>query len=240
MNTEKRVFGLTGNQLKLIALLAMTIDHIGLFLIPGNSLLYYLSRCIGRLAMPIFSWMIAEGCRYTKNRLRYLLTLLGFGLFSQVVELVFNHSLYMCILITFSMSVILIYTLEYSQKKKNFLSLCLLGGVFAAACYFCVFLPGDLPGMGFAVDYGIYGVLLPVLIYVGRNKQEKLLLAAANLVTMAIAYGWLQWFALLSLLLLALYNGVKGKAKLKYLFYIYYPVHIGVIYIISVLLALWK
>ena len=238
MGSEKK-FGLTGNQLKILALVAMTIDHIGHFLIPGSSALYILFRCIGRLAMPIFAWMIAEGCRYTKNRLRYLLMLLGVGLFSQVVEFVFNDSLYMCILITFAMSVTLIYTLDYSLKKKNFFTLCLLGGVFGAFCYICVFLPGDLPGLDFDVDYGIYGVMLPVLIYVGRNKQEKLLLAAGGLATMAIGYGWLQWFALLSLSLLALYNGQKGKAKLKYLFYIYYPVHIGVLYVISVLLGAW-
>ena len=239
MDTEKRIFGLTGNQLKLIALLTMTIDHIGLFLVPGNTMLYVICRMIGRLAMPIFAWMIAEGCRYTKNRLRYLLTLLGFGIFSQAVELIFEDSLYMCILITFSLSVILIYTLEYSQKKKNFLTLCLLGGVFAAICYICVFLPGDLPGTDFSVDYGIYGVLLPVLIYMGRSKREKLLLAAAGLVPMSISYGCLQWFSLLSLLLLALYNGQKGRARLKYLFYIYYPVHLGALYIIAVLLSMW-
>ena len=239
MGKIKKNFGLTGNQLKLIALLTMTIDHIGLFLVPGNTILYEICRIIGRLAMPIFAWMIAEGCRYTKNRLRYLLTLLGFGLFSQAVEFIFNDSLYMCILITFAMSVILIYTLDYSLKKKNFFTLCLLGGVFGAICYICVFLPGDLSGMDFDVDYGIYGVLLPVLIYVGRNKQEKLLLSAGGLVTMSIGYGWVQWFALLSLPLLALYNGEKGRAKLKYLFYIYYPVHIGVLYVISVLLGVW-
>lgn len=238
MDAISKKFGLTGNQLKLIALLTMTIDHIGLFLVPGNSILYEICRIIGRLAMPIFAWMIAEGCRYTKNRLRYLLTMLGFGVFSQIIEFVFDNSLHMCILITFSLSVILIYALEYSLKKKSFFTLCLLGGTFLSICYTCVFLPGDIPYLEFDVDYGIYGVLLPVLIYVGRNKQEKLLLAAMGLVPMAIHYGWLQWFALGSLLFLALYNGQRGRVKLKYLFYIYYPVHLGVLSIIAILLMM--
>ena len=56
--------GLTGNQLKLIALVTMTIDHIGMQLFPRVRLL----RIIGRLAFPIFAYMIAEGCRYTRNR----------------------------------------------------------------------------------------------------------------------------------------------------------------------------
>ena len=238
MDANHKKFGLTGNQLKILALLTMTVDHIGLFFIPANSMLYVISRIIGRLAMPIFAWMIAEGCRYTKNRLRYLLTLLGFGIFSQAIEYVFQNSLHMCILITFSLSVILIYTLDYSLKKKNFCSLCLLGGIFLAICYACVFLPGDIPYLGFDVDYGIYGVLLPVLIYIGRNRQEKLLLAAIGLVPMAIYYGWIQWFSLGSLLLLALYNGQRGRAKLKYLFYIYYPAHIGVFALLAVLLTM--
>ena len=232
MGEMKKKFGLTGNQLKILALLFMTIDHIGLFLIPRDMMLYTVSRCIGRLAMPIFAWMVAEGCRYTKNRLRYLLTLLVFGVASQAVEYVYQHSLQMCILITFALSVILIYALEYANKKKNFLSLCLLGGIFLAICYTCVFMPGDMPQLRFGVDYGIYGVLLPVVIYIGRSKQEKLLLAAIGLVPMAVYYGWLQWFAFPSLLLLALYNGQRGKAKLKYLFYIYYPVHLGALYLI--------
>lgn len=235
---KKKTLGLTGNQLKLFALLAMTVDHIGLLLIPGGTMLYYICRIVGRLAMPIFAWMIAEGCRYTRNRTRYLLTLLGFGLFSQTVLLVFVKSLYLSIFITFALSCILIFTLEYSLKKKSFFSLCLLGGCFAVICYICVFLPGDLSGTDFSVDYGIFGVLLPVLVYMGRSKQEKLLSAACALVALAIGYGWIQWFALLSLPLLALYNGEKGKCRLKYLFYIYYPLHLGVLYGIELLLSM--
>ena len=55
---------LNGNQLKIIALIAMTLDHIGKMLLPGFTIL----QIIGRLAFPIFAYMIAEGCRYTKNR----------------------------------------------------------------------------------------------------------------------------------------------------------------------------
>ena len=63
--------GLSGNQLKLIALAAMTVDHIGVQFFPNIQLL----RIIGRLALPIFAYMIAQGCRYTKNKARYLGTI---------------------------------------------------------------------------------------------------------------------------------------------------------------------
>jgi hypothetical protein len=62
---------LTGNQLKLLALLTMTCDHIGVSLFPQALWL----RVIGRLALPIFAYMIAEGCRHTRNRKRYLLSI---------------------------------------------------------------------------------------------------------------------------------------------------------------------
>lgn len=224
--------GLTSNQLKIFALLVMTIDHIGYILLPQMRILRY----IGRLAMPIFAWMIAEGCEYTKNRTRYLLTMLGFGAVCQVVNYVFEQSLNQCILITFSMSLILIYTMDYAEKKKNFLSLCLMGGAVLGVCYICVFLPGDLPGTDFSVDYNIFGVMLPVVIYIAKTKEQKLMAAAGVLAMLALWNGFIQWFALLSLPLLALYNGQRGKMKLKYLFYLYYPLHLAALYGINLLL----
>ena len=62
------------------------------------------------------------------------------------------------------------------------------------------------------------------------------LLAAVGLTALALTTNYSQWYALLSLPLLALYNGKKGKMKLKYLFYLYYPLHLVAIYAISMLL----
>lgn len=232
MELKTKSLRLTGNQLKLIALFAMTVDHLGLFVF--NDML--IMRGIGRLAMPIFAWMIAEGCYYTKNRLRYLLTMLGVGAVCQVVYLVAQNSLQQCILITFSLSVILIYALDYAEKKKNIFSLALLGIAFAAAVYICVFLPGDLPGTDFSVDYGIYGVFLPVLIYMAKTKEQKLMASAIGLLPLALRLGIWQFPCFLALPLLALYDGTRGKRKMKYLFYIYYPLHLVAIYGISMLL----
>ena len=134
------------------------------------------------------------------------------------------------------MSILLIYILDIANRKRGFFTLCLLGAAVAAVIYVCLFLPGDLPEFEFSIDYTIYGVLLPVVIYLGRTKQEKLLLAATVLVPMALHYGRLQWFAFLSLPLLALYNGQRGKAKLKYLFYFYYPLHLAALYGIGYIL----
>ena len=66
---------LSGNGLKLVAALTMLIDHVGMLLFPQVLLL----RIIGRLAFPIYAFMIAEGCRYTKNKLRYFLMVFLLG-----------------------------------------------------------------------------------------------------------------------------------------------------------------
>ena len=107
MRMEKCRFGLTGNQLKLLALISMTLDHIGLmfeWLPPETRLLL---RIAGRLAFPIFAFMIAEGCRHTRNMKRYFATLVICGVVCQGVYLMFLKSFYMCVFVTFSLSVIL-------------------------------------------------------------------------------------------------------------------------------------
>ena len=87
----------------------------------------------------------------------------------------------------------------------------------------------------FAVDYNFWGVMLPVLVWAGRNKWQKLLLAACALVL--VAYGnKYQMLALLAVPLLALYGGQRGKWKMKWVFYFYYPIHLLVIYGIAYLL----
>lgn len=93
----KKLAGLTGNQLKLLALIAMTCDHVGLQLLPQ----FILLRIIGRLAAPLFAYMIAEGCRYTHNRGRYLGRLLGMAALCQIAYFVATSSLYQCIFVTF-------------------------------------------------------------------------------------------------------------------------------------------
>ncbi len=220
----------TGNQLKIFAMVCMTVDHVGYLLLPQ----YIFLRYIGRLSMPIFAWMIAEGCAYTKNRLRYLLTVAGVAAICQAVYYVADGSLMQCILVTFTLSILLIYALDYAVKKKNLFSAVVLAGVFGVTVYVCLFLPQGLPG--FHVDYGFFGVILPVAIYMGRTKKEKLFAAACCLAGIAVNYELLQWFSFAALPILYLYNGSRGKYKLKYLFYLYYPLHLAAIYGIAYLL----
>ena len=222
----KEKIGLTGNQLKLIAMAAMTLDHIGAYLLPQVLVL----RIIGRLALPIYAYMIAEGCRYTRNRKKYLLRIAALAALCQAVYFFAMGSLYQCILVTFSMGIGLIYALDYADKRKKWA----VGiAALAAAFFVCRILPDLLRGTDFGVDYGIWGVLLPVLVYFSRDKWEKLRAFTVGLVLLGFACGGVQWFALAALPLLMLYNGQRGKRAMGMVFYLYYPAHLVVIYLLG-------
>lgn len=222
---------LNNNALKLIALVTMTLDHIGLVLFPRVLWL----RLIGRLAMPIYAYMIAEGCTHTASMGKYLGTMAAFAAVCQGAYLFCMASLYQCILVTFSLSIGLIWLIRWAKgQQKLYPWLAVALGV-GAVYFVTVWLPRLLPGTDFSVDYGFWGVMLPVGIYLGRTKGQKLLLAAGLLALVAFT-GWEgQWFALAALLLLARYDGTRGRWKLKWLFYFYYPLHLLVLHGISYL-----
>lgn len=216
---------LTSNQLKLLAMLTMTLDHIGVQIFP--SVLWL--RIVGRLAFPIYAYMIAEGCAHTRNRSKYLLQMAGLALLCQLVYFFAMGSLFQCILVTFTLSILLIYACDTGSRPLT--ALALLGVAFVT-----VALPRLLPATDFAVDYGFFGVLVPVAVYLGNTRRDKLLFTAGALAALAWSFGGIQWYSLAALFPLALYGGQRGKRRMKWLFYLYYPLHLAAIYGISLLL----
>ena len=220
---------MSGTFLKFLALVCMTVDHVGMVFFPGQIIF----RQIGRLAFPIFAYMIAEGCYHTHRMGSYLGKMVLAGAVCQAVYYFFMDSLYQSVLVTFSLAIALIWLLKKAREGSSglwyVLSLC---GI--AAVYFVTErLASYLPGTDYAVDYGFFGVMLPVAVYLGRTKGEKLTLAAILLLALAMVTGTVQFYALLTLPLLALYNGKRGKGLGKYFFYIYYPLHLVVIQIVA-------
>ncbi len=224
----------SGNQLKIIALIAMTIDHIGFLLLPQ----YPVLRIIGRLSFPIFAYMIAEGCRYTKNRTKYLLVLSALAVVFQIVYFVADRSLFQGVFVSFSLGVGLVYTIDNAVKRKNTLSILLAVAVLLFIGFVCLVLPKILSHTDFRIDYGIFGVLLPSFVYFWPNKIGKMIGVTAATVGICLMMGGIQWWSLLAIVLLAMYSGERGKYKLKNLFYIYYPSHLVVIYVIDMLLEM--
>lgn len=228
---KKSILGLSGNQLKILAAIFMTIDHVGFYLLPGIKMF----RIIGRLAFPIFAFTFSEGCRYTKNRTRHFLVLCLFGVLCQAVYTFFMHSLYQNILITLSLSALVIYSFDFAKRTRNFFSYILAIAILGSVFYVCTIAPSVIK-RGFAIDYGFCGVMLPVIVYLGKTKQEKLFLLSMGLLILAPTLSTSQIFSLFAVPIVALYNGTRGKWRMKNFFYIYYPLHLVIIYILRIIL----
>jgi hypothetical protein len=268
METLKKLRIFNGNTLKILAAVFMFVDHLGLLFFPSTMWL----RDIGRLSMPLFAFMIAEGCRYTRNKLKHFLLLFGLGTACQIVYIIFDPSnMYLGILLTFSVSTLIIYAMQYAKKcfypmkqEDSFgredsnahipaspseglalkaASIMLVFTLIVLAFTLCHFV---------TVDYGFWGIMMPVFASIfdfhqipAPDKLKKMDCLPIKILCMAIAEIMLivthfsprfQVFSLLAFLLLLLYNGEKGKANLKYFFYIFYPVHLGLLTGISMLL----
>lgn len=227
---------LSGNALKIIALIAMTIDHIGYILFPDVMWL----RAIGRLAFPIYAYFLAEGCRYTKNKLKYFLLIFLLGIVCQIVLYIFSGQTTFNILITFSFSIVLCYALIWLKQaiNQNNTKKTIWGWIIFIILIIATYLLSSnmLSFSIITVDYGFWGIMLPVLATISDNKYIKLVFFAIGLVFLSFGYSSLQLFSLLSILLLLFYNGTRGKYNIKYLFYIYYPLHISLIYLIKFLI----
>lgn len=238
--------------LKIIAAVTMFIDHAGLLLFPE----WEFMRIIGRLAFPLYAYCIAEGFRYTKNRKLYFLRIFLLGLVCQIVYTVVDRQLYLGILIVFSLSILLMACADsfkkavqgevsplnrsvtkllkreecLSKKSDKILS----GGVLAVftAAVFVLCLVID-------VDYGFFGIMLPVFTSVFEDRPRRLVMFTATLLALSIdltSAGFItQFWCLLAVPLVAVYNGKPGKYRMKYFFYIFYPAHLILLYALDML-----
>ena len=225
--------GLNGNLIKILAIIFMTIDHVGLVLFENNLIL----RSIGRLSYPLFAFMLAEGCFYTKNKLKHFLLVFILALVCQITVFVYSGEVQHNILITFSMAILVIYAYQVFENNKTFISSFPLVISILVVYGLNYIIPSFTKTKGFNLDYRFMGAMLPLLIYMFKDFRLKLLVTAIGLVLLSLELGSIQWFSLLSLIILSFYDGKKGKLKLKYMFYIYYPLHLLLIYGISLILG---
>ena len=226
----------------------MLIDHIGVIFFPEALVL----RAVGRLAMPIFAFMISEGTRYTGSRTRYLLTISLTGIAIQIPYSLFSGIWHINIFLTFSLSIILIYLLDLfkrallSEQSLIRKALSFLPFLLFSALVITAITVQDRVHF----DYELCGVFAPVFASIpslkgaGNNALMRfdrlgirVLLSFIPILLYAIYISSYQYFAILSLPLLLLYSGKRGKARLKYLFYVFYPLHLLVLYGISLLCA---
>ncbi|WP_034875248.1 TraX family protein [Bifidobacterium moukalabense] len=229
---------LDATMLKLIALVCMTLDHVGVFLLPDFMVL----RMAGRLAFPIFAFFIAEGCDHTRHMARYLLAVLSVGMVCSSASYLAEGSLYQSIMITFACSIGLILSLDRARAALPVRVpadglWCAMFLMLLSAC-FLLFRMRIVPGL--ETDYGFWGVLTPVLAWLGGDMKRRLSGLAFGLALVCIAPGGLplgvQACSFLALPLLSLYNGRRGEHSYRMFFYAYYPLHIAVLHGIGTLL----
>ena len=221
-------FGFNGNTLKIIAAVTMTIDHIGHLFFPGQTAW----RIIGRIAMPIYAFMVAEGCCHSRNKLRYFLMMLGLGLLCQPIYPTFAGTWAMSIPVNYAMSILMFMLLEQAVKERS-----LPWGIL----FVMSLIPAYHISETLKIDYGFWGCLLPVFCAIppllGRKERWLQVLALGiGLICLCQDSSKVQWWSLMALPLLLLYNGNRGKLPLKYFFYVFYPLHLAVLTGLALLL----
>lgn len=246
---------LSGNVLKIIAAISMFLDHAGLLLFPTVAFF----RIVGRVSMPIFAFLIAEGCRYTRDKFRHFILIAAFGAaYSAVYYFVYGY-LYFSIFTTFTFSILLIYALQ-NFKKSVFCgdgaALCVLNGaifVFSVAFLYALNRVTSFGNVRFVLDYGFWGCMLPVFAALcdgkgtanpngGGCKHDFYLryaLFSFGLIILCLRIAPIlpqAYFSLIALVFLFFYSEKRGKYNLKYVFYIFYPAHMAVLYLLSFLL----
>lgn len=208
-------FGVSGSALKCIAMASMLTDHIGYVLFPQ----YLILRMIGRLAFPIYCFLLVEGAMHTGNIRKYEIRLLAFALIS---ELPFDYAFYggirwesQNVFFTLLFGVLAI---DLAQQSKNKLMVGLIFVLMVAAA--------EVMG----TDYGGAGIVFIFCYYLlyDRKIWKQIIFAAENLVLYGVGIQACATFAVVPMLL---YNGKKG-ASVKYLFYAFYPSHLLILYLI--------
>ena len=229
--TQKPLFSLTGNQLKILACIAMFADHSAkAWAIRGMSRLL-MAQVLGRIAFPIYCFFIAEGFFHTRSRRNYILRM---ALFAAISEIPYNLALHRSIsypavqntLCSLTLGLLLFSCLSYVESFRTMrielswiLRLLLVAGFAVAAHYL-------------HVDYHERGLLCMAVMYFLRNQRPysvPVLWACLplNMNNFSNPGSFLSAFPL------HFYRGERGTAKLKYFFYLYYPLHLVIIFLIK-------
>jgi len=217
--------------LKIIAIITMFIDHIGYYIFGKFSFFNY----IGRIAFPIFAFQISEGYIHTKNLKKYFLRLFIFAIISQIPFILFKKAITndftLNIFFTLLLGLISIYIYDKSKHKIIAIILAILIGLLANFSH---------------CDYGFYGVTIIFLFYIFKTSIIKsstafIIATTIKYLIPMIKYGFYDIYlyllisTLIPILFISLYNGKKGKST-KYLLYLFYPIHLLLIYGIHLLI----
>ena len=239
---HKPLGGLDAMTLRFLALGLMLMDHMWATIVPGNMWMTY----VGRLAFPIFAFQVTEGFFYTSDRKKYMKRLLLFGLLSEIpFNLIMTASVifpfHQNVMFTLLLGLMCIDTLETMKRNRS--------GKIIVITILKIMLYLFIGTVGF-VDYGVTGILTILAFYLFRNFKFAWIGQFVSLLLLFIIFFKgqsivipifgteyffpIQGFGILSLIPIWLYNGELGRKNkaIQYGFYLFYPVHMLLLYII--------
>lgn len=214
--------------IKLIAIITMVIDHIGLFFFPGN--IYF--PLIGRLSFPLFAWLIANGAYHTHNSSLYLKRLLLCAVISQVPFFLASRLIdptfwLLNAVFTLSMGLTAILLMRATSDMRIRLVVALIAATAAQIA---------------SMDYGAMGVFLVLSCYFFFKRPKLLLLSQAciflgDFIARLVVNKFvsLEIFGFVAIFFMVAYNNKLGP-RTKYLFYVFYPLHYVLLYLAKLLI----
>jgi len=221
--------GLSGSTLKIIAMVTMLIDHIGAavlarMIIAGNVELYdtyRVLRLIGRVAFPIFCFLLVEGFAHTRNANKYAARLCLFAVLSEIpFDLAFASKVlefeYQNVFFTLAIGLLTIMVYKKIGEFEN------INPVTKWFLQLSMVVVGCCVAELLRTDYGMLGVVIIVAFYVLRMNRFFQIAAGCILFVENIT-------ALLAFIPVSLYNGKRGL-NVKWLFYVFYPAHLLLLY----------
>lgn len=196
---------MSSSMIKAVAIITMIIDHIGIVFFPQ----IVVFRIIGRIALPLFAWQLSISVDKTHDMKKLLNRIFLFSMISQVPYFIlFGNGLN--IFFSFTLSII---TLIFYKKEK-------LAGYFALVASIIISQATNL-------EYGWYAIMMVFLFYCFKNDIRKSVLAQVVLnIVYFLIFPSIQPYALLSFLIIGLYNNEKGKLyNCRLAMYSIYPLH---------------
>lgn len=208
--------GISGSTLKIIAIVSMLIDHTAAVLLTGSEN-YMLYRSIGRLAFPIFCFLLVEGYIHTHDVKKYAIRLAVFALISEIpFDLAFSGKIVNIggqnVFFTLLIGLAVLYAMNQTKKTTGKLLAAVLGMLAAGILQ---------------TDYSWIGVAAIVVLYQTRANRMWQSLAGAFM------FFW-EPQAIVAFLPIYFYNGKRG-ISMKYFFYIFYPAHLLVLTVLRYL-----
>ncbi len=231
---------MSSNILKIIAIVTMLIDHIGATIILGFYLadqsneslflLYNVSRGIGRIAFPIFSFLLVQGFLNTHNVKKYAFRLFLFALISEIpFDLAFYgkvfESEFQNVFFTLFIGLIMIWSIDSYGKMPQTKRM-----IYSVLIFFSSIMIVEI----LKTDYAATGIILILTLYLFNYKRELQCTAACVvfLTQMTQLNTYFIVGILLSFIAIYFYNGNRGRSINKYVFYAFYPMHLLILYML--------